>query len=91
MFAGQCAVRRSAAGTQGARSAESRFTRLWCLRNHVAVTAAAGRFAGQCVVLDEFLAPQELADLTRFTLEHEARFHGQRSGLSRRGWWRRQL
>lgn len=28
----------------------------------------------KCVVLDEFLAPQELADLTRFTLEHEADF-----------------
>jgi SM-20-related protein len=28
----------------------------------------------QCVVLDEFLAPQELQELTRFTLEHEAEF-----------------
>lgn len=28
-----------------------------------------------CVVLDEFLAPQELEALTRFTLEHEADFH----------------
>ena len=28
----------------------------------------------QCVVLDEFLAPQELEGLTRFTLEHEADF-----------------
>jgi SM-20-related protein len=28
----------------------------------------------QCVVLDEFLSPQELEDLTRFTLEHEADF-----------------
>src|SRR5215831_17642986 len=27
-----------------------------------------------CVVLDEFLAPQELEALTRFTLEHEADF-----------------
>lgn len=27
-----------------------------------------------CVVLDEFLAPQELETLTRFTLEHEADF-----------------
>jgi len=27
-----------------------------------------------CVVLDEFLAPQELEELTRFTLEHEAEF-----------------
>jgi Rps23 Pro-64 3,4-dihydroxylase Tpa1-like proline 4-hydroxylase len=27
-----------------------------------------------CVVLDEFLAPQELEELTRFTLEHEADF-----------------
>jgi Rps23 Pro-64 3,4-dihydroxylase Tpa1-like proline 4-hydroxylase len=28
----------------------------------------------QCVVLDEFLAPQELEELTRFTLQHEADF-----------------
>jgi Rps23 Pro-64 3,4-dihydroxylase Tpa1-like proline 4-hydroxylase len=28
----------------------------------------------QCVVLDEFLAPQELEELTRFTLDHEADF-----------------
>ena len=28
----------------------------------------------QCVVLDEFLAPQELEELMRFTLEHEADF-----------------
>src|SRR5579864_2456539 len=30
--------------------------------------------AAQCVVLDEFLAPQELEELTRFTIEHEADF-----------------
>jgi Rps23 Pro-64 3,4-dihydroxylase Tpa1-like proline 4-hydroxylase len=29
----------------------------------------------QCVVLDEFLAPQELADLTHFTLAHESDFN----------------
>ena len=28
----------------------------------------------KCIVLDEFLAPQELAELTRFTLEHEGDF-----------------
>ena len=28
----------------------------------------------QCVVLDEFLAPQELEELTRFSIEHEAEF-----------------
>src|SRR5579859_286626 len=28
----------------------------------------------RCVILDEFLAPQELEELTRFTLEHEADF-----------------
>jgi SM-20-related protein len=28
----------------------------------------------RCVVLDEFLAPHELAELTQFTLEHEADF-----------------
>jgi len=30
--------------------------------------------AARCVVLDEFLAPQELAELTQFTLEHETAF-----------------
>jgi hypothetical protein len=29
----------------------------------------------QCVVLDEFLAPQELQELTRFALEHEGDFN----------------
>jgi Rps23 Pro-64 3,4-dihydroxylase Tpa1-like proline 4-hydroxylase len=28
----------------------------------------------QCVLLDEFLAPQEMEELIRFTLEHEAEF-----------------
>ncbi len=28
----------------------------------------------RCVVLDEFLAPQELAELTQFTLQHETNF-----------------
>ena len=40
-------------------------------------TAVADRPAvlpAQCVVLDEFLSPQELDALTRFTLEHEADF-----------------
>lgn len=40
-------------------------------------TAVAERppvLPAQCVVLDEFLTPQELADLTRFTLEHESDF-----------------
>ncbi len=31
--------------------------------------------SAQCVVLDEFLAPQELEELTRFALEHEADFN----------------
>lgn len=42
-----------------------------------AVTAVAERpqsLPARCVVLDEFLAPQELAELTRFTLEHEEEF-----------------
>jgi Rps23 Pro-64 3,4-dihydroxylase Tpa1-like proline 4-hydroxylase len=29
----------------------------------------------QCLVLDEFLAPQELQELLRFTLAHQAEFH----------------
>jgi SM-20-related protein len=32
------------------------------------------KLPAQCVVLDEFLAPAELAALTRFTLEHESEF-----------------
>jgi SM-20-related protein len=42
-----------------------------------AKTAVAERpqtLAARCVVLDEFLAPQELSELTRFTLEHESDF-----------------
>jgi len=42
-----------------------------------ASTAVAERpsvLPAQCVVLDEFLAPQELEELARFTLEHEADF-----------------
>lgn len=40
-------------------------------------TAVADRSAtlqANCVVLDEFLAPQELEELTRFTLDHESEF-----------------
>jgi Rps23 Pro-64 3,4-dihydroxylase Tpa1-like proline 4-hydroxylase len=43
----------------------------------VAKTSAAERpavLAAQCVVLDEFLVPQELEELIRFTLEREAAF-----------------
>ena len=39
-----------------------------------AVAERPARLPAQCVVLDEFLAPQELEALTRFTLEHEADF-----------------
>jgi Rps23 Pro-64 3,4-dihydroxylase Tpa1-like proline 4-hydroxylase len=42
-----------------------------------AATAVAERpvvLPANCIVLDEFLAPQELAELTRFTLEHESSF-----------------
>lgn len=39
-----------------------------------AVTERPPVLRAQCVVLDEFLAPQELEELTRFTLEHEADF-----------------
>ena len=38
------------------------------------VAERAQVLAAQCVVLDEFLAPQELAELTSFALEHEAEF-----------------
>ncbi|MGA2099484.1 MAG: 2OG-Fe(II) oxygenase [Candidatus Sulfotelmatobacter sp.] len=38
------------------------------------VAERPGHLPAHCVVLDEFLAPQELADLTRFTLEQEGDF-----------------
>ncbi len=44
---------------------------------HGSSVAAAERpevLRANCVVLDEFLSPQELEGLTRFTLEHEADF-----------------
>ena len=44
----------------------------------------ASSLPAQCVVLDEFLAPQELEELMRFTLEHEADFQHQRSGFAQR-------
>jgi len=40
----------------------------------VAVVERPALLPAKCVVLDEFLAPQELADLMRFTLEHEKDF-----------------
>ena len=40
----------------------------------VAVVERPAILPAKCVVLDEFLAPQELDELTRFTLEHEADF-----------------
>jgi len=39
-----------------------------------AVTERPETLPARCVVLDEFLAPQELVELTRFTLDHEADF-----------------
>jgi SM-20-related protein len=39
-----------------------------------AVIERAPVMPAKCVVLDEFLTPQELRELTRFTLEHEAEF-----------------
>jgi SM-20-related protein len=39
-----------------------------------AVAERPAKLPAQCVVLDEFLAPQELEALARFTLEHEADF-----------------
>ena len=40
----------------------------------VAVAERPRNLPAQCVVLDEFLSPQEVEDLTRFTLEHKAEF-----------------
>jgi len=41
----------------------------------VGVMEAPAIARAQCVVLDEFLAPQELDELVRHVLEHEADFH----------------
>ena len=41
---------------------------------NTAVADRAQVLPAQCVVLDEFLAPQELTELTSFALEHEAEF-----------------
>jgi SM-20-related protein len=43
-------------------------------QSEVAVVEQAATLPAKCVVLDEFLAPQEVEELTRFTLEHEAAF-----------------
>ncbi|MGH9494145.1 MAG: 2OG-Fe(II) oxygenase [Candidatus Sulfotelmatobacter sp.] len=43
-------------------------------RTSVAVAERPQNLPAQCVVLDEFLAPQELEELTRFTLGHENDF-----------------
>ena len=43
-------------------------------RTEVAVAERPEHLPARTVVLDEFLAPQELAELTRFTLDHEADF-----------------
>ncbi len=40
----------------------------------VVVRQRPASLPAQCVILDEFLAPQELEELTRFTLEHEPQF-----------------
>lgn len=40
----------------------------------VAVMERPSTLKARCVVLDEFLAPQEVEELTRFTLAHEADF-----------------
>jgi Rps23 Pro-64 3,4-dihydroxylase Tpa1-like proline 4-hydroxylase len=44
-------------------------------RTGVATEEMPKNLPAQCVVLDEFLAPQEVDELIRFTLEHEADFH----------------
>jgi SM-20-related protein len=50
-------------------------TRTIVSRSATAVAEKPAILPANCVVLDEFLAPEELADLTRFAIEHEADFH----------------
>lgn len=49
-------------------------TRTVVTGSSVAAAERPETLRANCVVLDEFLAPQELEQLTRFTLEHEADF-----------------
>ncbi len=44
------------------------------LETSAAVAERPSILPARCVILDEFLAPQECEDLTRFTLEHESDF-----------------
>ncbi len=55
---------------QPPRSAETTVTS----ETSVAIADRPETLPAKCVVLDEFLAPRELEDLTRFTVEHEAAF-----------------
>jgi SM-20-related protein len=50
-------------------------TRTIVSRSATAVAEKPAILPANCVVLDEFLAPEELADLTRFAIEHEVDFH----------------
>ncbi|HZQ95531.1 MAG TPA: 2OG-Fe(II) oxygenase [Candidatus Sulfotelmatobacter sp.] len=43
-------------------------------QSSIALAERPQTLPARCVVLDEFLAPQELAELTRFTLDHEGDF-----------------
>lgn len=49
-------------------------TRTVVSQTSAAITERPESLPARCVVLDEFLAPQELVELTRFTLDHEADF-----------------
>jgi len=49
-------------------------TRTVVSQTNVSVAERSQVLAARSVVLDEFLAPQELAELTRFTLDHEGDF-----------------
>jgi Rps23 Pro-64 3,4-dihydroxylase Tpa1-like proline 4-hydroxylase len=50
-------------------------TRSVVSKSSVALAEKPAILRANCVVLDEFLAPEELADLTRFAISHEADFH----------------
>ncbi len=43
-------------------------------KTNVRVAERPDRLPARCVVLDEFLAPQEVAELIRFTVDHESDF-----------------
>ena len=59
---------------KGPQGPQGSFEKVVKAENAVSVQESPAHLKARCVVLDEFLAPQELEQLTRFTLEQEKQF-----------------